>query len=58
MDCKKSELVSAINSYTNAHVSQDGNLINFAAQLLQQQIESLEYEPEEESVEGTEEVTE
>ena len=58
MACKKSELVSAINSYVNARASQDGNLINFAAQLLQQQIESLEYEPEEESVEGTEEVTE
>ena len=46
MACKKSELVSAINSYTNARIAQDVNLIDFAAKLLQEQIDSLEFEPE------------
>ena len=47
MACKKSELVSALNSYTAARVSGDGNLVAFSAQLLQQCIDSLEYAPEE-----------
>ena len=47
MACKKSELVSAINSYANARVSADANLINFSAQLLQQFVETLEFAEEE-----------
>ena len=48
MACKKSELVSVINSYANARVSGDGNLINFSSNLLGQVIETLEFDPEEE----------
>ena len=48
MACKKSELVSAINSYAAARVSGDGNLLNFSGQLVQQFVDSLEYAPEEE----------
>ena len=48
MACKKSELVSAINSFAAARSSNDGNLIQFSSQLLVQYIDSLEYEPEEE----------
>ena len=51
MACKKSELVSAINSYAAARVSGDGNLLNFSGQLLQQYVDALEYAPEEEAVE-------
>ena len=47
MACKKSELVSAINSYANARVSNDANLMNFAAQLLQQTVDTLEFAEEE-----------
>ena len=54
MACKKSELVSAINSYTNARLTNDGNLVNYSSQLLQQMIDSLEYEPEEEPKEAAE----
>ena len=54
MACKKTELVSAINSYASARVSNDGNLINYAGQLLQQMVDSLEYAPEEESEEEEE----
>ena len=49
MSCKKSELVSAINSFAAARSSNDGNLIQFSSQLLGQYIDSLEYEPEEET---------
>ena len=48
MACKKSELVSAINSYAAARVSGDGNLISFSGQMIQQYVDSLEYAPEEE----------
>jgi len=51
MACKKSELVSAINSYAAARVTSDGNLLNFSAQLVQQCVDSLEYAPEEEEEE-------
>lgn len=57
MPCKKSELVSAVNSYANARVSADVNLINFSAQLLQQMIETLEF-AEEEAKEEVAEVVE
>ena len=49
MACKKSELISVINSYSAARVSNDGNLINISASMLQQVIEKLEFEPEEET---------
>ena len=49
MACKKSELVSAINSFAAARSLNDGNLIQFSSQLLGQYIDSLEYEPEEET---------
>ena len=49
MACKKSELVSAINSYATARATNDGNLINYSGQLLQQMVDSLEYAPEEET---------
>ena len=47
MACKKSELVSAINSYASARVTGDGNLQNYASTLLQQMIDTLEFAPEE-----------
>ena len=48
MACKKSELVQAINTYGNARVSDDSNLLNFAGQLLTQYLDTLEYAPEDE----------
>ena len=61
MACKKSELVSAINSFGAARASGDNNLQAFAAQLVGQYIETLEFaeedteeeEEEEEAVEET-----
>ena len=47
MACKKSELVSAVNSYASARVSGDANLMNLSAQLLQQFVDTLEFAPEE-----------
>lgn len=53
MACKKSELVSAINSFGSARATGDGNLIQFAATLIGQLIETLEFAPEEDaSLEG------
>lgn len=49
MACKKSELVSAINSFASAKATGDPNLMAFSGQLVQQCIETLEYEPEEEA---------
>ena len=57
MACKKSELAQAINTYTNARVSGDPNLVNFASNLLTQYLDTLEY-AEEEEVEPTEEPAE
>lgn len=48
MACKKSELISAINSYASARVSNDGNLVQFGADLLSSLVETLDFEPEEE----------
>lgn len=50
MACKKSELISAINSFGSARASGDGNLINFAAQMIGQYIETLEFEPETDAI--------
>lgn len=47
MACKKSELVSAINSFGSARATGDGNLIQFAVNLIGQLIETLEFAPEE-----------
>ena len=45
---RKSELISVINSYATARAAGDANLINLSAQLLQQAIDQLEFEPEQE----------
>jgi len=47
MACKKSELISAINSFGAARATGDGNLIAFSGNLIVQLIETLEFEPEE-----------
>lgn len=49
MACKKSELVSAINSFSAARTTSDANLINFSGQLVVELLETLEFEPEEEA---------
>ena len=48
MACKKSELVSAINSFAAARATGDGNLVAFSGQLVQQYVETLEFEDEDE----------
>jgi hypothetical protein len=58
MACKKSELVSAINSFGSARTTGDGNLIGFSVNLIGQLIDTLEFEPEEDGAPeeaGTEE---
>jgi hypothetical protein len=47
MTCKKSELVSAINSFGSARATGDGNLIAFAGNLIGQLLETIEFAPEE-----------
>lgn len=49
MACKKSELISAINSFGAARATGDGNLIAFSGNLIGQLIETLEFEAEEET---------
>ena len=58
MACKKSDLVSAINSFGSAHATGDGNLIGFAANMIGQLIDTLEFEPEETEEVETAEATE
>ena len=48
MACKKSELVSAINSYASARMTGDGNLQSYAANLLEQLVSTIEFAPEQE----------
>jgi hypothetical protein len=50
MACKKSELVSALNSFGSARVTGDGNLIQFSVNLIGQLIDTLEFAPEEEPI--------
>ena len=50
---KKSELVSAINSFANARATGDGNLVQFSAQLVGNIVDSIEFEPEDEEAEAT-----
>ena len=52
MACKKSQLVSAINSFGSARATGDGNLIAFAADLIGNLIETLEFEPEDDKEEA------
>jgi hypothetical protein len=47
MACKKSELISAINSFGAARATGDGNLVAFAGNLIGQLVETLEFAPEE-----------
>jgi hypothetical protein len=47
MACKKSDLISAINSFGSARATGDGNLIGYSANLIGQLIETLTFEPEE-----------
>jgi hypothetical protein len=47
MACKKSDLISAINSFGAARATGDANLIQFSGNLIGQLIESLEFSPEE-----------
>lgn len=56
MACKKSELISAINSFGAARVTGDGNLIAFSGNLIGQLIETLEFEPETEETQTEEKV--
>ncbi len=49
MACKQSELISVINSYSAARVSNDGNLINISVAMLEKVIEKIDFEPEEET---------
>jgi|TARA_A100001011_G_scaffold128670_1_gene135681 hypothetical protein len=58
MACKKSELISAINSFAAARASNDGNLIQFSGQLLGQYVETLEFEPEAEPEENNDDQSE
>jgi hypothetical protein len=56
MACKKSELISAINSFGSARATGDGNLIAFAGNLIGKLVETLEFEPETEEEVETKEV--
>jgi hypothetical protein len=47
MACKKSDLISAINSFGAARATGDANLIQFSGNLIGQLIEFLEFAPEE-----------
>ena len=49
MACKKSELVSAINSFGSARATGDANLIAFAANMIGSLPDTLEFSPEEEA---------
>ena len=47
MACTKTELVSAINSYASARVTNDPSLIQFSGDLVTKFIETLEFAEEE-----------
>lgn len=55
MACKKSELVSAINSFGAARSTGDGNLVAFSGQLIGELLDKIEFDSEEEPT--TEEAT-
>ena len=50
MACKKSELISAINSFGAARSTGDGNLVAFSGRLIGELLEKLEFDPEEETI--------
>lgn len=54
MVCKKSELISGINSFAAARTTGDGNLLAFSANLIGQLIDTLEFEPEDQAEEDLE----
>ena len=47
---KKSEVVSAINSFANARATGDQSLIQFSAQLVAKYVDELQFDPEDEPV--------
>tara|TARA_R110000868_G_scaffold57832_1_gene178451 strand:- start:369 stop:551 length:183 start_codon:yes stop_codon:yes gene_type:complete len=47
MACKKSELIQAVQTFGNARASNDANLVQFAANLLTQYVDTLEFAEEE-----------
>lgn len=49
MACKKSEIVSAINSFAAARLTGDANLLQYAGELVSHFLDTLEYAPEEET---------
>lgn len=50
MACKKSELISGINSFASARTTGDSNLIAFSVDLIQKLVDTLDFDPEEEEV--------
>tara|TARA_R100001198_G_C5090501_1_gene127571 strand:- start:224 stop:418 length:195 start_codon:yes stop_codon:yes gene_type:complete len=58
MACKKSELVSAVNSYSVARTTGDANLTNLSGTILQNLIDTLEFAEEEEKNESDTEISE
>ena len=54
MACKKSELISAINSFGAARASGDPNLVAYAGNLVGNLLETLEFDAEEAAVEVVE----
>jgi hypothetical protein len=57
MACKKSALVSAINSFGAARASGDPTLVNFSGSLIGQLLETIDFEPEDEPTEEGEQET-
>lgn len=53
MACKKSELIQAVQTFGNARASNDANLVQFAANLLTQYVDTLEFAEEEVAEEVT-----
>lgn len=54
MACKKSELISAINSFGAARASGDPNLVAYAGNLVGNLLETLEFDAEEATAEVVE----
>lgn len=54
MACTKSEIVAAINAFGAARVSQDENLINYAASMVNKCLSSLEFSEEDDVSSETE----
>lgn len=46
MACKKSELISAINTFASARATGDSTLVAFSGNLVGQLVETLEFDPE------------